>query len=73
MHAFWWVLLIALLVWAYRYAMSTLDRPTTAGRETPVDLLQRRYAAGDLTTQQFEERRAWLEGSTVPSTPGGRQ
>jgi putative membrane protein len=71
MHVFWWVLLAALLVWAYRFAMSRLNRPTSDGREMPLEVLQRRYATGELTTQQFEERRARLEGSTVPSSAGG--
>ncbi len=67
MHALWWVFWIVLLVWAFRYGVSTLSR-RGPGRETPLELLQRRYAAGELTTQQFEERRSRLESSTASSS-----
>lgn len=61
MHAFWWVFWIVLLIWAYRWAMSKVKQQGPAGREAPLDLLQRRYAAGEITTQEYEERKARLE------------
>ncbi len=47
MHVFWWVFWAALLLWAYRWAMAMVKRLELQGRETPLEVLQRRYAAGD--------------------------
>ncbi len=67
MHVFWWIFWAALLLWAYRWAMSILKRQELQGRETPLEVLQRRYAAGELSTQEYEERKARLQSQTVPS------
>lgn len=57
-----WVLLIALVGWGlYRLLTSGRSRPPRDGsappRETPMDTLQRRYAEGEMTTEEYEERR----------------
>jgi len=62
MHVFWWVFWILLLLWAYRYMVSTLKRQGSDRRETPLEVLQRRYAAGELSTPEYEDRKARLEG-----------
>lgn len=31
------------------------------GREKPLDILQRRYAAGEMTTEEYKQRKAILE------------
>lgn len=66
MHVFWWIFWAALLIWAYRWAMSMLKRLELQGRETPLEVLQRRYAAGEFSTQEYEERKARLESSVYP-------
>lgn len=58
MHFFWWLLAIVIIV--------LLVSPITPlshcrRRETPLQLLQRRYAAGEVSTQEYEERKAKLE------------
>lgn len=70
MHAFWWLFWAALLIWAYRWAMSALKRQDSRQGEPPLEMLQRRYAAGELSTQEYEERKARLETSTAPSSVG---
>jgi len=30
-------------------------------RQTPLEILQRRYAAGEISTQEYDERKAKLE------------
>ena len=64
MHYFWWmfwILLIVILV------AVLLRRQSGAGsgpaRQTPLDILERRYAAGEISTEEFEERRAMLTRS----------
>ena len=41
-------------------AMSMVKRQGSAGREAPLDILKRKHAAGEITTQEYEERRATL-------------
>ena len=61
MHFFWWIFWIA--------AMVLLFSPITPvsvsrRRETPLEILQRRYAAGDVSTAEYEERKATLDRDT---------
>ena len=63
MHMFWWLFWIMLLVWAYRYAVATLKRQGADRHQTPLEVLQRRYAAGELSTPEYEERKARLEAA----------
>jgi len=60
MHAFWWlfwVILIAGVVWAMGRGSSGRQRE----RENPLEMLRRRYARGEVSTQEYEERKAILE------------
>lgn len=57
-----WVLLIALIGWAfYRFIASrgagSPPRDTTPAREPPLETLQRRYAEGEMSTEEYEERK----------------
>lgn len=58
MHLFWWLFWIALIV-----ALFSVFTPVSRGRrrEKPLDILQRRYAAGELSTEEYEERKRILE------------
>lgn len=58
MHFFWWVFWIALIVLLF-----TPFAPVTPARrrETPLQVLQRRYAAGEISSAEYDERKAKLE------------
>ena len=60
---FFWVLVIGGIVWlglaAFRRHEYT-GTPPSAG-ETPLDILKRRYAAGEIDKEQFDETRRNLE------------
>ena len=56
-----WILLLALLAWGLYRLFTTSGSPTPA-RETPLEALQRRYAEGELSTEEYEERKRTLEG-----------
>lgn len=59
MHLVWWVLWIALLIWIFATPWPIPgDRRKT---ERPLDILQRKYAAGEFSTKEYEERKAILE------------
>lgn len=60
MHAGWW------LFWVVMILLFVAMRPGAtwrqhAGREAPGAVLQRRLASGEITPQQYEERKALLD------------
>lgn len=57
MHVFWWLFWIAVMVVLFTSLSPTSRRQS----ERPLEILQRRYAAGEITTQEYEERKAVLE------------
>ena len=62
----WMVLLIAAIVWAV-YAMTERTEPRRPDREPDaLQILERRYARGELTHEQFEEMRARLQRPGSP-------
>jgi putative membrane protein len=63
MHLIWWLFWIALIV-GFVFLLRPLRRyQPHAERERPLEILQRRYAAGEITTQEYEERKERLEGN----------
>ena len=63
MHFFWWLFWIAAMVLVF-----SPFTPVSPGRrrQTPLEILQRRYAAGEISMQEYEERKATLERDTKP-------
>jgi len=67
MHAYWWIFWVVLWVLFFS-SMMPVRRSTWASyqeMQTPLQLLQRRYAAGEITTQEYEERHARLLRDTT--------
>ena len=65
-----WGLIIAAVVWLVR-ALSH-SRSAHAGLETPSALLDRRFASGEISADEYRERKTVLAGeSQHPETPGG--
>lgn len=54
MMFFWWFLLIVLVVVGVRALLNTNKRPNN---ETPLEILKRRYANGEIDKEEFEERK----------------
>lgn len=63
MHLFWW--LFWFLIIASFFSLLT-PVPRHKLRETPLQILQRRYAAGELSTEEYEERKQRLERDASP-------
>lgn len=61
MHLLWWLFWIVLIA-----ALFGLFEPVPRKkvRETPLQVLQRRYAMGELSTQEYEERKTRLAKDT---------
>lgn len=73
--AVFWVALIALAVWAV-IRLSRHDRPGPAGPvgpgqylDSPRQILDRRFAAGEIDAQTYAEMRRVLEGRGVTQNP----
>lgn len=70
MHMFWWLFWIAAVVLFFSFAVPVPRRRYAQLRETPLDVLRRRYAAGELTTAEYDERRERLaDGAGQDSRP----
>ena len=65
MMMLFWLLLIVLVGWGLYRLFTTRggDRGASAAprRETPMEALQRTYAEGKISTEEYEERRRTLE------------
>jgi putative membrane protein len=67
----WMVVLWGLIIWGVYTLVSRLSGGgSTQPRETALDILERRYASGELTHDQFEEMRQRLTagGSATGAT-----
>lgn len=57
MHVFWWLFWIILILALFGFFEPV---PRHRARETPLQVLQRRYAAGEISTEEYEERKKHL-------------
>jgi putative membrane protein len=65
-----WGLVIAAIVWVVRELSQS--RSVHAGIDSPLALLDRRFASGEISAEEYRERRAVLSGESEPPTnPGG--
>lgn len=61
MHAFWWLFWLVLVVAFVYAARSSARRTERATRESPLEILQRRFAKGELSPGAYEQAKALLE------------
>lgn len=59
MHWLWWILWVILLVWIFATPWNIPGQKKK--KDTPLDILQKRYAAGEINTDEYEERKKVLE------------
>lgn len=59
MNFLWWIFWVLLVVAIFAF-FPPMPRGQVTRRLTPLEILQRRYAAGELTTAEYEERRQRL-------------
>jgi len=73
MSAIWWLFWVAVIVIFFSLATPVPRSRIRQMRETPLDILRRRYASGELTSEEFDERKRRLEGDgagpTAPHPP----
>lgn len=58
MMFFWWFLIIALVIFVVRALMNTTQNRQS--KETPMEILKRRYAEGEIDEEEFKRRKKEL-------------
>jgi len=58
MHWIWWILWMIFLIWIFATPWDLPGQRTK--KETPLDILKKRYAAGEIDSEEFEERKKAL-------------
>jgi putative membrane protein len=59
MHTYWWFFWFFLWI-IFFSTMIPVRRTTFRAFQSPLQLLKKRYAAGDITSEEYEERRTKL-------------
>ena len=59
MHFIWWIIWLVILVWFFFLPYRFPYQRNTKNRA--LDILQERYAKGEITKEEYEERRRTLE------------
>ncbi|MDQ2947789.1 MAG: SHOCT domain-containing protein [Acidobacteriota bacterium] len=59
MHGYWWLFWVFLWI-VFFSSMMPMRRSTYRQMQSPLQLLQKRYAAGEITREEYEERRTTL-------------
>jgi putative membrane protein len=61
MHYVWWFVWLMLIIPFFFLATPVRRKTVRLYRENPFGILQRRYAAGEITTEEYEERKSRIE------------
>ena len=65
MHGFWWLFWLLMIGVLLFYGWGRPGRRGERQRETPHEVLHRRLASGEITPQQYEERKALIDRDTA--------
>lgn len=60
-HVLWWLFWVALIGVLLFIGFGRLGMRRHPRRETPLEVLRRRLASGEITPKEYEERRVLLE------------
>lgn len=59
MHFFWWVFWVILLIWIFASPYNIPGQRTK--NETPLDILKKRFAKGEITKEEFDEKKIFFD------------
>ncbi|WP_028375417.1 SHOCT domain-containing protein [Leeuwenhoekiella sp. MAR_2009_132] len=59
MHVIWWFIWIILLLWMFATPYQVPGQRSR--KDTPLDVLKKRFASGEITIAEFEELREHLQ------------
>lgn len=59
MHFFWWIMWIIILFWIF---VTPYNIPgQRAKKDTPIDILKKRFAKGEITIEEYNEKKKLIE------------
>jgi putative membrane protein len=58
MHLIWWIIWVIFIVWVFAFPYKISGKRSKS--ETPLDILKKRYANGDITKEEYEEKKNTL-------------
>ena len=61
MHLIWWFIWAVFIFWIFATPYDIPGQKTK--KDTPLDILKKRYAAGTITTEEYKEKKKHLEDS----------
>ena len=61
MHLVWWLIWVVFIVWIFATPYDIPGQKTK--KDTPLDILKKRYADGTINTEEYMERKRNLENS----------
>lgn len=61
MHLIWWIIWMVFLIWIFATPWSIPGQ--RAKKDSPLDILKKRFAKGEITKEEFEESKKILNAS----------
>lgn len=61
MHFFWWIFLVILFIWIFVTPWNIPGQRTK--KDTPLDILKKRFARGEIDKEEYEEKKKVLQQS----------
>jgi len=62
MHLFWWVVWIMMVIWIF--ALPYRIPFQRYKKDSPLDILQKRFASGEITNEEYQEKKKILENDS---------
>lgn len=59
MHLLWWIFWVILVIWIFATPYNIPGQRTK--NDTPLDILKKRFAKGEITKEEFEEKKKFLD------------
>jgi putative membrane protein len=59
MHVFWWIIWIIVLIWIFAIPYDIPGQRKK--KDAPLDILKKRFARGEITKEEYEEKKQFLE------------
>ncbi len=57
MMIFWWILIIAVILFVIRVMTKSSMKQSGSQDKSPLEILKQRYAKGEITKEEYEERK----------------
>ena len=61
-HLIWWIIWVIILLWIFATPWSIPGQKRR--KESPVDILKRRFASGEISKEEFEESKKILNADS---------